>query len=215
MDAVQFYETTIYNRDDNRGFSFVTVPRRSIATGEIPDAREVARLLDLHGPRDAGEYPIGVAPVDAWSLPFLLDAAMRRYIGFPYEFGFFFDPAEPRRGTTGRGPTPFAQHLAFAPVVPVESSPLRNRSLSEIVTTSAGASIALGSYAATDEPLVLLATPLLIIVCGAAEGIGQALQIGLRSLLLNLMGVQDPTAPQPQPDEPEPGEPGEPEPGEN
>lgn len=212
MDPVQLYETTVYNRDDDRGFSFVTVPVRSLSLERVPEARQVAKWFDLHNPREPSGAAIVVTPVEAWNLPFLLDAAMQRYVDYPYEFGFYFDPLEPRRSTRGRGPSPFAQHLAYAPVVPVESSPLRNRSLAEIVTTSAGVSLALGSYAATDEPLVLIATPLLIIVCGAAEGVAQALQIGLRSLVLKAMGIEDPTAPESPSDEP--GEPGEPEPGE-
>jgi hypothetical protein len=206
MDAVQFYETTVYNRDVDRAFAFVTVPVRALSLERVPGAEQAARWFDLHNPREASGAAIVVTPVEAWNLPFLLDASMRRYVDYPYEFGFYFDPLEPRRSTRGRGPSMFAQHLVFAPIVPVESSPLRNRSLSEIVSTSAGVSLALGSYAATEDPLVLIATPLLIIVCGAAEGIGQALHVGLRSLILKAMGAEDPTRPEPTSEEPS-GEP--------
>jgi len=52
---------------------------------------------------------------------------------------------------------------------------------------------ALGAYI-TGEPLLLLTIPTGIIVCGAARGVSQALEIGLRSKLLGLMGVEVPEA---------------------
>ena len=45
---------------------------------------------------------------------------------------------------------------------------------------------------ATGDPLLLIAVPLGIIICGAASGVADALRIGLRRKVLDLMGVPDP-----------------------
>ena len=194
MDAVQTYQTTIHNRGDGRAFSFVTVPKRSLLSVEVPAAHEVASGLDLRDPRDPSDRPLRIKPVEAWNLPFLIDAATRHFVDYPYEFGFYFDPDEPRARTGGRGPTPFAQYLAYAPVVPFESSPLAAQSLAELIASNAEEVTGALGRAATGDPLLLLAVPAGIIVCGAARGIGEALRIGLRARLLELMGVEDPEA---------------------
>lgn len=94
--------------------------------------------------------------------------------------------------------------MTYAPVVPFESSPLDAKSLAEIATASGGGATAAVGYAATGDLLVLLVVPAAIILCGAARGVGQALNIGLRYHLLRQMGVPDPGEPdQAIADEPE------------
>jgi hypothetical protein len=44
---------------------------------------------------------------------------------------------------------------------------------------------------AAGHPVMLLVVPAGIILCGAATGIAQALQIGLRTHLLRVMGIED------------------------
>jgi hypothetical protein len=136
-----------------------------------------------------------IEPVEAWSLPFLVDAAMGRWRGpdFLFEWRLYFDP--PSR----RGPSTFAQYLTYSPVIPFGSSPLQGKALSELVTAG-GVGAAVGAFA-SDHPLLLLAVPAGIIVCGAARGVADALRIGLRSKLLELMGVEDPEAHESPPDD--------------
>ena len=192
MDLVQVYETTIYNRDDRRAYSFVTVPSRSFSERmQDVDVADVAGMLDLHDAREPSGRPLRVQPVEAWSLPFLIDATLGRFVEYPYEFGFYFDPLEPRRPR--RGPSPFAQYVTFAPVIPFESSPLGGKALAELVTAGGGVGGAVGAYM-TGDPLLLLVAVGGIILGGAARGVGDALHIGLRSKLLDLMGVEDPDA---------------------
>lgn len=51
----------------------------------------------------------------------------------------------------------------------------------------------------TGQPLLLLAVPAAIIVCGAAKGIAEALHIGLRARLLVWMDVDEPVNEHPCP----------------
>lgn len=189
MEPTQLYETAIYNRDRGQAFRFLTVPARALVEREIPS--EVDELADalgfkpIRGPE--GRPARRIAPVEAWSLPFVIDAALGRFPDFPFEF--YFDPLEPMRPR--REPSPFAQYVTYVPVIPFESSPLGAKSLAELATASGSVGAAVG-YSATGDLLVLLLVPAGIIVCGAARGIGDALRIGLRSKLLRLMGVDDP-----------------------
>ncbi len=98
---------------------------------------------------------------------------------------------EQLRGNRPGGPSPFAQYLAYAPLVPFESSPLAPRALSDLAAAGGGIGAAVGAYA-TGDSLLLLAVPAGIVVCGAAHGLAEALRIGLRAKLLHLMGVDDP-----------------------
>jgi len=53
--------------------------------------------------------------------------------------------------TPSRGPTQFAQYAVYAPVIPVEASPVRGRSLAALLTTG-GATGAMILYGATRDP---------------------------------------------------------------
>lgn len=190
MDPVQVYETTIYNRDDGLAFSFVTVPARSLSNPMTEaDATDVAALLELHGASERSGRALRLTPVEAWSLPLLIDATLGRYGNYAYERGFYFDPVEsmgPRRG-----PSPFAQYVTFAHVVPIEASPLGGKALAELVTTGSSVGAAVGAYM-TGDPILGLVAAGGIIVGGAASGIGEALQIGLQSKILHLRALASP-----------------------
>lgn len=195
MDATQLYETVIVNRDldsgETRGPSAVqimTIPARSLANGEVPPANVLAN--DLGAGFELRTDWSGFDPSQTWGLPFLLDAVLGNYPEFPW----VLEVPTPGRGARRQGETPtqFAQHLAFAPIVPFENSPLAPKSLAEILVaagTSAGGAVGVLN---TGEPLVVLAVPAGIIIIGAARGISDGLRIGLRSKVLKWMGVDDP-----------------------
>lgn len=203
--SAQTYETTIYNRDSGQAFTFVTVPGRSFADGiAAPNAAEFARRLDLREPRFGDGEAIRLAPVEAWSLPFMVDAVLGRPLDdfvWPYE-PYFMERYLQGRSRRRAGPSEFAQYLTYSPVVPFESSPLGQKALSDLATAGGGVGVAVGVYT-TGDPLLLLVVPAGMIVCGAASGIADALRIGLRAKLLDLMGVDDPALP---PDAPPTGE---------
>lgn len=198
--AAQSYETTIHNRDDGQAFMFLTVPARSTRESGVSDITTVQRQLGLrdrpHGRRMTGS-------IQPWALPFAIDIALGRDERSFYEPWGPFLIEEHLRGNRPGGPSPFAQYLAYAPLVPFESSPLGAKALSDLAATGGGIGAAVGAYA-TGDPLPLLAVPAGIVVCGAAHGLGDALRIGLRAKLLHLMGVADPAA-DPKDVEPGPG----------
>jgi hypothetical protein len=132
--------------------------------------------------------------VEPWYLPFVIDQLLGQQPWRPDRFDRLrprgtYPPTERRRQL--RGPSPFAQYAVFTPIVPFESSPLGSKALVDLVTAGGGAGAALGSYV-TGDPILLIVAAGGIIVCGAARGISDALRIGLRARLLELMGVDDP-----------------------
>jgi hypothetical protein len=189
VDPTQLYETVIVNRDPaapystERGLRIVTIPARSLAFPETPP---VERLADELGFEDHRHLD----PVEAWSLPFLIDATLGRFPDFPWTLEVW---ASGRR-RRGEGPSTFAQHIAYEPVIPFESSPLRGASLAQLLT--AGGTAAGGAVGYVEGHIVMiLVVPAGIIIAGAARGVADALHIGIRAKLLAWMGVPDPAQP--------------------
>lgn len=126
---VQWYQTTIYDRGGGRPFTFVTVPARSMSDAEVPPLEVVQRRLAL---RERPRRPRIMGVIEPWALPFAVDIALGR------DEREFFKPWGPflveehLRGNRPGGPSPFAQYLAYAPLVPFESSPLGPKALSEL-----------------------------------------------------------------------------------
>lgn len=87
-----------------------------------------------------------------------------------------------------------AEQMTTEPMVPFEASPLGAESLLAVIGKGSGpaigAAVAVAAFGAT--PLLLVAVPAGMIVGGAALGVGEALQLGLRNRLLRLMGVRPP-----------------------
>jgi hypothetical protein len=172
LAATQFYESTVYDRDGDDGFTFITLPRRALSD----ELSEV--VLEKGIPSHAYIFVLFLDPtesepvkaLDADSLLGLVDMA---------------------RGVTGHDN--FTQYLVNEAIIPFEASPLQTKSLVEI-TSTAGATAALG-YFASEHPLILVTLPAGIIICGAALGVSEALQRGLRVKLLKLMGIRDPSEP--------------------
>ena len=83
----------------------------------------------------------------------------------------------------------FGEYMAFERMVPFENSPLDLESLSKIVLQATGAG--LGAYAgfilAGPTPLLFVTAPAGMILFGAAKGIADALEQGLRERLLNYL----------------------------
>lgn len=178
MDPTQLYETMVANRDTGDAVHFITVPARSLVERTGRDATRFAEQLGFDR---AGR----VEPVEAWSLPFLIDVALGNFPQFPWTL----DVLEPGLRRRGHLPSSFAQHIAYAPIVPFEQSPLEAKSLAEVLATAGPGVGAVVGYLATDRPLILIVAPAGIIIVGAALGIARALEEGLRQRLLRRMGI--------------------------
>jgi hypothetical protein len=84
----------------------------------------------------------------------------------------------------------FAVRLAYEPLVPVEESPLSATSLAKLAG-STGASAAL-CLAGEKDPLLLVATPIAIVVLGAATGVAAGLHEALRRNVIRWLTGSDP-----------------------
>jgi hypothetical protein len=165
----QLYETEIYDRDTGAAFAFITIPRRSVVVPRIGDAEEVGAGLGLQRIREVASFDLAA----------LIDATL-----------IYPDELRSRQGVFATS-SPFARYLIDEPVVPFEASPLEGKPLAALIGGPAsGASIAVGFL--LGHPLIVVLVPAGIILCGAARGIAEALHVGLRARILQLMGVQDP-----------------------
>ena len=165
MEATQLYETAIYDRESGHAFRSVTLPSRSLLGSETHDASVTAEELGF-------ERTIRLEPVEVWSLPFLIDSVLRRQDGPYFQDGPFIEFMSWGVGRQqGRGPSTFAQHLVFSPVIPFEESSQEGKSLADIIVAAGGGTGAVVGFYASGDPLILLVVPAGIIVLGAATGI--------------------------------------------
>jgi hypothetical protein len=83
----------------------------------------------------------------------------------------------------------FAEYASYADLIPFEASPLDLRSLASIATAASplGIGVAVAFAVFGSSPLLLVAVPAGMIVCGAAAGVSRALEQGLRHRMLELL----------------------------
>ena len=113
----QIYTTTLYDAAD--AFTMLVLPARSVRGGQVPRVEELERL-----------------PV--WTLPMIFDVMMGRPVAIGPEPEFIARVLTyAYRGSRTRGPSAFAEYLAYAPIVPFEASPPQGRALSELATIGA------------------------------------------------------------------------------
>lgn len=143
------YSTALFDPAGERQLRFMVLPARSLPAAYAKEVESARQIADRIAPADW--RPLD--PVEAWSLPFLLDAMTRRYgdAGYPFRFEIFW------RDVPGpsRGPTQFAQYAVYAPVMPVEASPVRGRSIASLLATG-GATAAVTLYGATGDAAAVL-----------------------------------------------------------
>ena len=170
----QIYETTVYDRDSGQWLSLASAPIRSLPDS---DATRIASYL-------AGDDAARVATVEPWSLPFLIDAVLRRYpsLGWEWERWEHLDRFVLYRNR--EGPSAFAQRLAYDRIVPVESSPLTSRSLTELLVGGA----AVTAYV-THHPALIFAGPSGVFLCTVARHLGDGVGIPMRDRLWRALGA--------------------------
>lgn len=81
----------------------------------------------------------------------------------------------------------FAEYLTFARVIPFEWSSLSADSLGNILTAQGHGDAGYMYYEETGTPVLAIAIPAGIVICGAAVKVTEALQAGLRQHLLELI----------------------------
>jgi hypothetical protein len=182
----QIYETELWWKEAPAGVRLVVVPARSLESATILDnpleALSELQLEQLSDPITASMLPLAVASI----LKVADDpsAAVEHFnLARDYLQAFAVDHSELLA---------FAEYVSYADIVPFESSPLSPDSLGKILTAGSGAGIGAGvaiMVAGGPTPLLFVTVPAGMIVCGAAMGVSEALQKGLRYRILKLMGV--------------------------
>jgi hypothetical protein len=182
MEPAQFYETTVFDRSSRYALSAVTVPSRSFEVSSQGvemidplqvvdsigfDKRTFVPIVERHELRDVLSSLLAERPYSPFRSPDFVRGGLRR------------DRPELRE---------FVGYAIEAPLVPVESSPLSGQSAFSLLGSGSGIAAAY----TTGHPVLILIVPGGIVLLGAAKGIAEAMQIGLRARLLELMGVEDP-----------------------
>jgi hypothetical protein len=186
MKTVSFYETTVADRETGDAVRFVAVPRSAIPADreQVPHGiyGESEKWAQALGLEVRHFVPVGQIPqiIRATLVTDDVDQADRLITRER-------QPLQPGAGAE------FAEYVAFAPVVAAEGSPLDAQSLAEIATKGVGAGM--GSFVAFaafgSTPLLFVAAPVGIVLCGAALGVAEALRVGLGRRLLRLLGVPE------------------------
>ncbi|WP_156924476.1 hypothetical protein [Derxia gummosa] len=199
MNPVQLYETTIRDNDSNLAFSFIVVPNRSLTESDV--RLTGSQSSELVSRDDIFIEQLGLRPLQRLdpdnlenALAGLLanSAEIRQTlvdISFVASLEFHLDRLarglDPR---VGQQELQFARFLTEEAVVPFENSPLHGVSLQSL---SKASPYALGAYigfvVSGSTPMLLLTVPAGIILCGAAAGIGEGLNRGLRDRLQYLL----------------------------
>jgi hypothetical protein len=191
MAIIQLFETTIGDTDAQKATRIVIVPRRSLPTSYSTDKPDEAFL------RNYFEFETITWLDSVVSIPQVLAAILSQDIqttgvgpvsssplpaGVPYG-----QPVQPRVFQ-------FAEYVAFADVVPFESSPLALTSLAAIATKAAkGGPVVLGTVTAFvavgATPLLVLAVPAGIVLCGGAISFGKWLDKNRDKICKKLFGI--------------------------
>ena len=84
-------------------------------------------------------------------------------------------------------PFEFAEYLTFARVIPFEQPSLSADSLGNILTAQGHGEAGYVYHEATGTPLLAVAIPAGMVICGSAPGMMRALESGLRQRLIEFI----------------------------
>jgi hypothetical protein len=180
-NVAQIYETTIADTASDLSAHFVTVPARSLG-GRSYLYQGSDWPLETLGLLRIADVPFGsvARSLAACLLSDNVEEFLRRF-----EQGF----EDVTRHSSVQVPKPFvfAEYLTFARVVPFEQPSLSADSLGNILTAQAHGEAGYMYQEATGTPLLAVAIPAGMVICGSAPGMIRALESGLRQRLLDFV----------------------------
>ncbi|MBA2691256.1 MAG: hypothetical protein H0U65_02010 [Rubrobacter sp.] len=162
---------------------FVVIPSRSLG-GESYLFRGEVRPLDFLGLRAVADIPLGGV---ARSLAACLVSGSVEEFMRKFDEGF---RAEIEQSSTT--PVPhfgFAEYLTFARVIPFEWAALEMESLGHIITASGRGKSGYFHYESVEAPMMVVAIPAGIVICGSTQSVTKALGAGLREQILLLVNA--------------------------
>jgi hypothetical protein len=180
-NVAQMYETTIADIASDLSAHFVTVPARSLGGGSyLFQGSEWA--LETLGLLRIADVPFGgvARSLAACLVSHDVEEFLRKF-----DQGF----EEETKHSSVRPPEPFvfAEYLTFARVIPFEQPSLSADSLGNILTAQGHGEAGYMYQEATVTPLLAVAIPAGMVICGSAPGMMRALESGLRQRLIEFV----------------------------
>ncbi|MBA2376140.1 MAG: hypothetical protein M3494_04230 [Actinomycetota bacterium] len=183
LSISQVYETTVADADSELSAHFVVIPARSLG-GDSYLFRGEVRPLEFLGLRAVADIPLGGV---ARSLAACLVSGDVEEFMRKFDEGF---RAEIEQSSTT--PVPhfgFAEYLTFARVIPFEWASLDMESLGHIITASGRGKSGYFHYEDVEAPMMVVAIPAGIVICGSTKSVAGALEAGLRERILKLASL--------------------------
>jgi hypothetical protein len=175
LNISQMYETTITDTNSNLSSHFVVMPARSLGGDsylfrgpqDVLETLGLVRLADIPGGRVVHSLAACLISED-------VEDFRRRFHGLFEEEGRHGSVELPSHFA-------FAEYLTFARVVPFESSSsLSVDSLGNILTAQGRGEAGYAYYEGTEAPLLFVAIPAGMVICGSSHKVIGALEAGLR-----------------------------------
>ena len=177
----QIHETTIADVASDLSAHFVTVPARSLGGSSY-------HLQGSEGPFETlGLLPIADVPFGGVARSLAACLVSDDVEEFLRKFDQGFEEETKHSSTQLPKPFVFAEYLTFARVVPFEQPSLSADSLGNILTAQGRGEAGYMYHEATKTPLLAVAIPAGIVICGSAPGMIRALESGLRQRLVELV----------------------------
>jgi hypothetical protein len=180
-NVAQIYESTIADIASDLSAHIVTVPARSLG-GSSYLFEGSDWPLEMLGLLRIADVPFGGV---ARSLAACL--VSDDVEEFLRKFDQGFEEETKHSSTQLPKPFVFAEYLTFARVVPFEQPSLSADSLGNILTAQGRGEAGYMYHEATGIPLLAVAIPAGMVICGSAPGMIRALESGLRQRLVELV----------------------------
>lgn len=180
-NVAQIHETTIADMTSDLSAHFVTVPARSLG-GSSYLFQGSDWPLETLGLLRIADVPFGGV---ARSLAACL--VSDDVEEFLRKFHQGFEEETQHSSTQLPKPFVFAEYLTFARVIPFEQPSLSADSLGNILTAQGRGEAGYMYHEETRIPLLAVAIPAGMVICGSAPGMIRALESGLRQRLMELV----------------------------
>lgn len=179
LNVSQIYETTLSDSESDLSAHFVVVTARSLGGSSylfrgLLERLGLLRFADVPSGRVVHSLAACLVSEDA-------EDFMRRFDGLFEE--------ESRHGSVGLpAHFAFAEYLTFARVIPFEwSTPLSADSLGNILTAQGRGQAGYMYYEETGTPVLFVAVPAGMVICGSSRKMVEALEAGLRRRILEFV----------------------------
>jgi hypothetical protein len=180
-NVAQIYETTIADTTSDLAAHIVTVPARSLG-GSSYLFEGSDWPLEMLGLLRIADVPFGGV---ARSLAACLVSDSVE--DFLRSFQQGFEEEVEHSSTQLPKPFVFAEYLTFARVLPFEQPSLSAESLGNILTAQGRGEAGYMYHEATKIPLLAVAIPSGMVICGSTPGMIRTLESGLRQRLIELV----------------------------